>query len=184
MKSQLTKNLLGLIAALLFVLILGWIDWQTGFEFNFFLFYFIPISITAWFLGIESSFFISIMCSLAWAVADKSSGHIYSSSLYFYWNTLIRFISFILTAWSVNRINFLFHSEKNKTADLQKALSEIKILESFLSICSVCKKIRNEDGNWQQMESYISNHTDTKFSHSYCTECAKKAMAEAGLIKK
>jgi glucose-6-phosphate-specific signal transduction histidine kinase len=125
MKPQIHNKLSGIFGALLFVFMLGWIDWQTGYELNFFLFYFIPVIITAWFFGIESSIFISIISSLVWSIADKFSGHNYSSNLYFVWNTLIRLVSFILIGWSFNRVSLLFHSEKNKTEDLQKALSEI-----------------------------------------------------------
>jgi hypothetical protein len=89
----------------------------------------------------------------------------------------------LIVGWATYKINFLLESEKKKSANLEKALSEIKILESFLSICCVCKKIRNEDGDWQPIESYISKHSDTVFSHGYCPECARKALEEAGLLK-
>jgi len=178
------KKLLGLFGALLLIFIIGWIDWQTGYKLNFFVFYFIPIGITAWFLGIESAIIISITSSLAWYIADKHSGHTYSSNFYLVWNTSIRFVSFMIIGWSFSKVNFLFRSEEIKTKQLQKALSEIKTLQAFLSICCVCKKIRNEDGKWQQMESYISNHSETKFSHGYCPECAQKSMQQVGLIEK
>ncbi len=61
--------------------------------------------------------------------------------------------------------------ERNK---LQKALSEIKTLRGILPICSHCKKIRNDEGYWDQIESYIRDHSDAEFSHSICQECAKK----------
>ena len=61
--------------------------------------------------------------------------------------------------------------ERNK---LQKALSEIKTLRGILPICSHCKKIRNDEGYWDQIESYIRDHSEAEFSHSICQECAKK----------
>jgi PAS domain S-box-containing protein len=61
--------------------------------------------------------------------------------------------------------------ERNK---LQKALSEIKTLRGILPICSYCKKIRNDEGYWDQIESYIRDHSEAEFSHSICQECAKK----------
>ena len=171
------------MGVLFFISIIALIDWQIGYELNFFVFYFIPVGIAAWFLGIESSIIISIVCALVWFLADTHAGHNYSSNFVIVWNTFIRFGSFILISWFLSKINMLFQSEKDKAVKLQRALSEIKILQSFLSICSVCKKIRDEEGNWEQMESYISGHSDTKFSHGYCPECAEKAMKEIGLIK-
>ena len=57
---------------------------------------------------------------------------------------------------------------------LQEALAEVKLLSGFLPICTSCKKIRDDKGYWNQIESYISTHSDVKFSHSLCPECAKK----------
>ena len=56
---------------------------------------------------------------------------------------------------------------------LQKALAEIKTLHGILPICSSCKKIRDEEGAWHQLEAYLSAHTDTLFSHGLCKDCAK-----------
>ena len=55
--------------------------------------------------------------------------------------------------------------------DLRDALAEIKVLEHILPICSYCKKIRDERNHWSTVESYISHHTNTHFSHSICPEC-------------
>ena len=58
-------------------------------------------------------------------------------------------------------------------AKLVKAIEEIKVLSGLLPICSSCKKIRDDKGYWNQIEAYIQEHTDAKFSHSICKECAK-----------
>ena len=57
---------------------------------------------------------------------------------------------------------------------LQNALSEIKTLGGLLPICSHCKKIRDDKGYWNQIESYIQERSEAKFSHSICQECADK----------
>lgn len=57
--------------------------------------------------------------------------------------------------------------------ELQIALSEVKTLRGFLPICCVCKKIRDDKGYWNQIESYISAHSDAEFTHGICPECAK-----------
>jgi hypothetical protein len=63
---------------------------------------------------------------------------------------------------------------EKKNSELQKALEEIKTLRGILPICTSCKKIRNDEGSWQQLESYISKHSEATFSHGICKECAKK----------
>ena len=68
-------------------------------------------------------------------------------------------------------------AEKQREAvieDLKKALSEVKNLSGLLPICSHCKKIRDDKGYWNQLESYIENHSEAQFSHGICRECARK----------
>ena len=57
---------------------------------------------------------------------------------------------------------------------LQSALSEVKTLRGFLPICASCKKIRDDKGYWNQIEAYISAHSDAQFSHGLCPDCARK----------
>lgn len=60
---------------------------------------------------------------------------------------------------------------------MKKLLRRIKILEGFLPVCANCKKIR-EENNWKQMESYITEHSLAKFSHSICPDCLQKLYPE------
>ena len=64
-------------------------------------------------------------------------------------------------------------SEKNQLIDdLQRALAQARVLKGVLPICSSCKKIRNERGEWQQIEIYLRERTSVEFSHGMCPECA------------
>ncbi|AGF77952.1 PAS domain S-box [Desulfocapsa sulfexigens DSM 10523] len=57
---------------------------------------------------------------------------------------------------------------------LQKSLDEIKTLRGIIPICSTCHKIRNDEGFWQQVDQYISEHSKAVFSHGMCMECSDK----------
>lgn len=59
-----------------------------------------------------------------------------------------------------------------------KRTAEIKTLHGILPICANCKKIRDDDGAWQQLEAYISQHTDAAFSHGICSDCMEKLYPE------
>lgn len=63
---------------------------------------------------------------------------------------------------------------EEKNTLLVSAMANLKTLKSLLPICSSCKKIRDDRGYWDQVESYISKHSDTKFSHSICPDCLKQ----------
>ena len=56
-------------------------------------------------------------------------------------------------------------------SQLEKSLSEVKTLKGIVPICSYCKKIRDDQGYWAQVESYISKHTNADFSHGICPDC-------------
>jgi hypothetical protein len=62
--------------------------------------------------------------------------------------------------------------------ELQYALDNIKTLRGLIPICANCKKIRDDEGFWSQVEGYISAHSDAKFTHGICPECAKKYYGE------
>jgi K+-sensing histidine kinase KdpD len=166
------------------VLVLGLVDWQTGYELNFFVFYFAPVSVAAWFLGFGFSVALAVLSALVWYGADLLSGHMYSSPFYAVWNTIIRLVSFLTIGWAISRVRRALDHEHHTTETLRRALSEIKVLEAFLPVCAQCKKIRNQEGIWQQMEVYIGQHSNTQFSHGYCPECLKKVLEEAGLLDK
>jgi hypothetical protein len=79
-------------------------------------------------------------------------------------NATIRISVLLLLAYLIGR-----------TARQTHALAqEVKILRGILPICSFCKKIRNEDEQWEQLEAYITRHSEALFSHGMCPECARE----------
>lgn len=67
---------------------------------------------------------------------------------------------------------------RQQSASLEKALGEIKELRGIIPICAGCKKIRNDSGYWDQVETYIEAHTRAEFSHGICGDCMKRLYPE------
>jgi PAS domain S-box-containing protein len=61
--------------------------------------------------------------------------------------------------------------------ELQAALAEVRSLQAILPICSYCKNIRSDENYWQSVEAYISNHTNTQFSHGICPDCYPRVVS-------
>lgn len=61
-----------------------------------------------------------------------------------------------------------------RNEELQQALDKLKTLSGLLPICANCKKIRDDDGYWHQVEAYIRDHSEVEFSHGICPDCKKK----------
>jgi GAF domain-containing protein len=65
----------------------------------------------------------------------------------------------------------LFEAEGSARRAAEQALAEVKALRGLLPICSYCKKVRNDGNYWEQIETYISQHSDAQFSHGICPDC-------------
>ncbi len=65
-----------------------------------------------------------------------------------------------------------------------KFANQVRQLESLLPICSYCKKIRDDENQWQQLEVYLHEHTGTQFSHGICPQCMETVKAEMTRFKK
>ena len=72
----------------------------------------------------------------------------------------------------------LLNEKEELILKLQEALHQVKQLTGLLPTCCECRKIRTPEGNWVQMESYISKHSEAVFSHGYCDTCFQKHIAE------
>ena len=69
------------------------------------------------------------------------------------------------------RIMELHQTLANRVKELENERLHVKMLQGFLPICSYCKKIRDDENLWSQIEEYICDHQDVQFSHSICPEC-------------
>jgi hypothetical protein len=67
---------------------------------------------------------------------------------------------------------------KKLIARLEEAMADVKKLSGLLPICASCKKIRDDKGSWQVLESYIADHSEADFSHGICPDCIKKLYPE------
>jgi len=83
-------------------------------------------------------------------------------------NHTLFFITGLIIIWVLGR------RLVNNISQLQKTLIRINKLEGILPICSSCKKIRDNKGDWNQLEIYIKDHSEAEFSHGLCPQCAEK----------
>lgn len=161
--------------------LIGYLDFLTGREFGFFVFYFGPVGFAGWRLGLGSGVAISLISAAIWASADLATGFLYQHHFIPAWNATIRFVAFLIIAVGSNNLRRAFDKQEKISHDLAHAMSQIKTLEALLPICASCKKIRDEKGEWQILEAYIGKHAGVRFSHGVCPECARVMIREAGL---
>jgi hypothetical protein len=160
--------------ALIILGAIGWFDYATGPDLHVFAFYFLPVWLIAWHVGLRSGAYMALLAAGTWFMADHASGHFYSSPGIVGWNALMEFAACIVVAGIASVVRTQLSAQEKLNAELFATMAEIKRLEGLLPICSACKQIRNERGEWELMEKYITTHSEAQFSHSVCPECARK----------
>jgi hypothetical protein len=89
-------------------------------------------------------------------------------------------MSVVLSLASLAAARFAHEAEKSQAElvganrQLQEALDNVRTLRGLLPICSGCKKIRDDQGQWQVMENYIQRHSEASFTHGLCPDCLRE----------
>jgi PleD family two-component response regulator len=83
----------------------------------------------------------------------------------FHWTVLRNRVRYLITQLYAER------EQKRLLKELSEALEKVKSLTGLLPICASCKKIRDDDGYWQEVETYMGDHTELQFTHGICPQC-------------
>lgn len=103
------------------------------------------------------------------------------------WRALFnRFIA-VIAVWICvllgTRYQVMVAKRETAVKEREKALQEIRILSGLLPICAWCKKVRDDEGYWTQIEAYIAAHSQASFSHGICPECRQKQLSEMAALR-
>ncbi len=161
--------------AIILNLIVGYIDYATGYDIGISVFYLAPIGIVVW---IVMKRWIGIYMSLATSVTLTLSNLLAGKEIKSYavevWNLLVHFAFFSISALLIYEVKAGMQKRDQLIKDLQQAMNEVKTLSGLLPMCSSCKKVRDDKGYWNQVNAYIRDHSDAEISHGLCPECAEK----------
>lgn len=113
------------LAGLAVLGLIGWLDYITGYEFGFFIFYFIPVAIAAWYCGRWAGIEIAVGSAAVWYLSDKYTHHPYSHSFFIYWEMFMRLLSFLTTALTLARIREMVLNEERLLAELLAAKRQL-----------------------------------------------------------
>lgn len=153
------------------VAMVGALDFLSGYQINLSFFYLAPIVFCTWAgtwkTGINIALASGVVAMLADVLMDKETAH----EIFSYWNAINRLAFFMLAVFMVDRIRTLYSKQTLLVDSLNTALAEVRRLSGLLPMCSWCKKIRADSGYWQQVEDYLSEHSEAEFTHGICPEC-------------
>lgn len=114
-----------LLVSATILIVLCFLDYITGYEFGFFIFYFVPVSIAAWYGGRKEGILMAVACGICWYIADRLTHHPYSRSYFIYWETFMRLASFLTTSLTLSRIRDMVLKEEQLISELLVAREEL-----------------------------------------------------------
>jgi K+-sensing histidine kinase KdpD len=159
--------------AILLLAVIGAGDYYTGTEYNFSLFYFIPVALTSWTISRRAGYYAALSSAIVWTIVDYF-GRLSLTIWLLTWNILFQFVLFIVFATIISQIREMIIEYRRVNSELHRALTKVKQPSGLIPTCSWYKRIRGEDGEWHQMEEYIASHSEANFSHGICPSCASK----------
>ncbi len=169
--DDLSPTFIFLLALAVLVLVTA-VDALTPFELGFSAFYVLPVLIATWGIGMSRGLAFAVLCACCWYCLDLASGRPLSHEFYRAWDTFNHLLSYSLIAIITGNLKKAFLREHELREDRDRALQNVKELEGLLPVCAWCKKVRDDDGYWQELEAYIKPRTKASFSHGICPNCA------------
>lgn len=157
-------TLIKLTAAVLIIGFVAFLDYQSGTELSFSIFYVFPVLATSWFVGHRSALAMAILSSTLWLVVDLASQVTYSHYLIPGWNALVRLVFFVAIGVVVPHLRLELHHSH----------LALKHLTELLPMCAWCRNIRDVQGAWSSLEEYIETHTGSEVTHGICPKCIDK----------
>ena len=126
--------------ALCFVMLagLGWLDYVTGYELSFFVFYSAPIGLAAWYVGRWPAILVALGATVAWLLADRFGGVKYTQVFLYYWNSTIHFLAFIINAVTIAKIKTDLDQRHLVTEELKKTKAALRALLARPPVCPAC----------------------------------------------
>ena len=118
------------LASLAILLLIGGLDYVTGYEFGFFIFYFIPVAISSWYCGRTLGLQIAFGSALVWYLSDKYTYHPYSESYFIYWEMFMRLLSFLTTTMTISRIRTMVMNEERLLLELLTTRRELESVKA------------------------------------------------------
>jgi hypothetical protein len=148
-----------ILAALIFSSAVLFIDRSAGPYIRMPILFAIPVMTVSWYIGIVAGEILSVGLPLLRLLIEIN--------VHKPWRINDSIINMAILSCTLSLIAFLVYN-------VNRQRRRIKILQGFLPICSFCKKIRTNKNIWEQMEDYISQHSEAVLSHSVCPECRNK----------
>ena len=156
------------------IVLIGYLDYRTGFKFSLFPLYLIPLAVMAWNYKLNIALSLSTVAGVTILIKDLAIEGIGMHSLYVYWDIAIKISLLILVSYGICKIKELLLEKTRSNQELKQALDEISELREMIPICAWCHSIRNDKGLYEKVEVYLTRLTGVALTHGICPACTEK----------
>ncbi len=172
-----------ILASLANLLVLSYIAYLTGYNFLFFVFFFIPVALCGWHLGRLSVFCMAVASGMSWCVVDILSSHQYPSELFRYANTMICFLAFAIIGLLVQGLRHSLGEQLRVRKELETALEasrraadELHRLQDHMQVVCAWTKRINVEGRWVALDEFLTEQLKAKVSYGVSPEAMQNIL--------
>jgi len=172
-----------ILASVANLLAVSYVDYLTGYQFLFFVFYFIPVALGGWYLARTSVVCLSVLSGVSWCFVDILSHHHYPSELVRYANSFICFLAFAIIGLLLQGLRRSLQEQVKVRNDLEKALDEIKAatertrrLQGHLQVVCAWTQRINIEGKWIALDEFLTDQLDAKVSYGVSPEAMQEVL--------
>jgi len=152
----------------------AWLDWSTGLGLRLGPLYVIPAALVAWTYRWLAGLIAAVLLIATWQLVEHGQLDSAAPAWTHLWNLLVRTSTLVSVAAASAWARSALERQKRLASELQEALKKVQVLEGLLPICAWCKRVRNDRGEWEQVERYVSRHSHATWSHGICPDCQKR----------
>jgi K+-sensing histidine kinase KdpD len=173
------------LVSLLCLATVSYVDYVTGYEFLFFVFYFIPVAVCGWYLGRLATLSMAVLSGACWFLVDVLSEHHYPHEVIRYWNTFTCFLAFAVIGFIMHHLKQSRDQEQKSRRELEESLAElqdstreIRNLQSQLQVvCAWTQRLRIE-GKWVTLDEFLTSKLNLRISHGISPEALAEIKRE------
>jgi hypothetical protein len=170
-------------ASLANLLVLSYVVYLGGYNFLFFIFFFMPAALCGWYLGRISVVCMAILSGMCWCVTDILSNHYYPSDYFRYVNTMICFLAFASIGLLVQGLRHSLTEQTKVRQDLEKTLADLnrsteearKLQSQLQVVCAWTKRI-NIEGRWVALDEFLTHQLNTKITYGVSPEAMQEVL--------
>ena len=151
--------------------VFGWLDYLTGYELGFFVFYSVPIGIAAWYVGRWPAVGVALGATVTWLLADYYGGVKYSAPWLYYWNGAIHFAAFNINAVTIAMIKSDLDKRHALAVELESARESLRAVAARMPACPGCGQRREDAKSHTPAEVVILAREHPELANALCPDC-------------